>query len=249
MTVLKLITTAARTRHWPIGPFLFLSMASCTHVQLMNSTTHTASTVMDIQYQMVMDNLARMERSPAILPSQIRIKQGTIQVSDELGLYQLEASGALSGTFGGPRAERTVSEQWGADAISDPLAVKQLQDLYRAAMELPPLAAPNFLDVEKARMTGKGTANHGSGAASKDAAMRIDLRRDVPHGWFHVGTEGDVPGNARYVSHSGRTWIWAMPEDLAGLSRFTLLVLLITKLGPGENNGPEMGLMYTGGGR
>ncbi len=79
---------------------------------------------MEIQYQMVMDNLARMERYPATLPSQIRIKQGTVQVSDELGLYQLEASGAATGNFGGPRAERTVSEQWGADAICDLLAVK-----------------------------------------------------------------------------------------------------------------------------
>lgn len=106
------------------GSCLVLALASCTHVQLAASTSRAASTVMEIQYQMVMDNLARMERYPATLPSQIRIKQGTVQVSDELGLYQLEASGAATGNFGGPRAERTVSEQWGADAICDLLAVK-----------------------------------------------------------------------------------------------------------------------------
>ena len=35
----------------------------------------------------------------------------------------------------------------------------------------------------------------------------------------------------------------------AGLSRFTLLILFITKLGPGEDTGGSMGLMFTGGGK
>ncbi len=133
------------------GPLLLMALTGCTHVQLTASTVSTASTVMEIEYQMVMDNLARMERNPAALPSEIRIKQGTVQVSDELGLYQLQASGSPGGTFGGPRAERTVSEQWGADAISDPRAVKQLQDVYRAAMRLPPMPTPGFLVLDRAR--------------------------------------------------------------------------------------------------
>ncbi len=83
------------------GPLLLMALTGCTHVQLTASTVSTASTVMEIEYQMVMDNLARMERNPAALPSEIRIKQGTVQVSDELGLYQLQASGSPGGTFGG----------------------------------------------------------------------------------------------------------------------------------------------------
>lgn len=99
------------------------------------------------------------------LPSHIRIKQGTVQVSDELGLYQLEVSGTASGSFGGPRAERTISEQWGADAISDPLAVKQLQDVYRAALELSPVDDPSFLQAEQVRATSAGAAKPKAAAA------------------------------------------------------------------------------------
>ena len=238
----------------PAGAGLVLVLAGCTHVQLAASTSRAAGTVMEIQYQMVMDNLARMARYPATLPSQIRIKDGTVQVSDELGLYQLEVSGTASGTFGGPRAERTVSEQWGADAICDPLAVKQLQDVYRAAMRLPPFADPGFLDVEQARVglqgaSEQGSHKHRSGGAPSDAMSRVDLQHDVPSGWFHTGSSGEVPEDAVYVGHSGVSWVWVMPDEVADLSRFALLVLFITKLGPGQSANSGGGLMYTGGGK
>lgn len=79
--------------------------------------------------------------------------------------------------------------------------------------------------------------------------MRIDLRRDVPLGWFHAGSKGQVPRDAHYVGHSGDRWVWVAPDGLPGLSRFTLLILFVTKLGPGENTGGGMGLMFTGGGK
>ena len=231
------------------GITLLWLLAGCTHEQLATSTARTASTVMDIQYQMVVDNLAGMQRNPAALPAQIRIKQGTVQVSDEVGFYQLEVSGSASGTFGGPRAERTVSEQWGADAITDPLALQQLQDVYRAAMRLPPLEEPAFLHLQQVQAASKASTKPKSGQSPLDAMMKINLQRDVPLGWFKVGSEKQVPADARYVGHSGDSWAWVSPNGLPGLSRFTLLILFITKLGPGENTGAGMGLMYTGGGK
>jgi hypothetical protein len=224
-------------------------LAGCTHTQLAASTSHAAGTVMQIQYQMVMDNLARMERAPATLPSQIRIKQGTVQVSDELGFYDLEASGTATGQFGGPRAERTVSEQWGADAICDPLAVKQLQDVYRAAMGLPRFSDPGFLDVEQTRVSAQGKSKSGSGGTPSGAMSRVDLQRDVPSGWFHTGRRDQVPDDAVYVGHAGPGWVWVTPGGMGDLSRFTLLVLFITKLGPGQDANTGGGLMYTGGGK
>jgi hypothetical protein len=66
---------------------------------------------MEITYQMVMNNIARLAHDPAALPSQIRIRQGTVQVSDEWGIYRLSVSaGTDRGSFAGPRAQRTVSE-------------------------------------------------------------------------------------------------------------------------------------------
>lgn len=222
-----------------------IAIAGCTHAQLQASTVATASTVMDIHYQMVLDNLARMVRNPSALPSEIRIKQGTVQVSDEFGLYRLTFSGTASGSFGGPRADRTVSEQWGADAISDPRAIKKLQDLYRTAMRLPPLDDPAFLRQHERREK----ASKQSGNSDTGAQTTIDMTHDVPSGWFHVGVEGQVPDAARYVGHSGAVWVWVMPDDVGDLSRFTLAMLFITKLGPGENDNSGSGLMYTGAGR
>lgn len=230
------------------GLSLLVVLAGCTDQQLATSTSRAASTVMEIQYQMILDNLARMARYPATLPSQIRIKQGTVQISDELGLYQLQTSGSASGTFGGPRAERTVSEQWGADAICDPLAVKQLQDVYRASMQLAPFSDPSFLDIERARTSTQGKSGR-DGSAPGDSINKIDLQRDVPRGWFQTGSGGQVPADAAYVGHSGETWVWVMPDKLADLSRFALIVLFITKLGPGESTSNQGGLMYTGGGK
>ena len=231
------------------GVVLLWLLTGCTHEQLVISTAHTASTVMDIQYQMIMDNLARMERNSAALPAQIRIKQGTVQVSDEVGLYQLEVPGTASGSFGGPRAERTVSEQWGADAITDPLALKQLQDVYRTAMHFPPLEEPAFLHLQQVQAAAQASVKPKSDQDSSKAMMKINLQRDVPLGWFQVGSEKQVPADARYVGHSGDSWAWVSPNGLPGLSRFTLLILFITKLGPGDNTGAGMGLMYTGGGK
>ena len=226
-----------------------IAMAGCTHVQLQASTVKTAGTVMEIQYQMVMDNLARMVRNPSALPSLIRIKQGTVQVSDEWGLYRLTVSGDVSGSFGGPRAERTVSEQWGADAISDPRAIKKLQDLYRTAMQLRPLDDPGFLRQQQRQQGKAKQSSSGSDDSGESSQNAIDLTRDVPHGWFHAGVEGQVPDSARYVGHSGKVRVWVMPDDIGDLSRFTLAMLFVTKLGPGEDTNSGPGLMYTGGGR
>ena len=225
------------------------TVAGCTHAQLQASTVNTAGTVMEIQYQMVMDNLARMERNPSALPSQIRIKQGTVQVTDEWGLYRFTVSGDPTGQFGGPRADRTVSEQWGADAVSDPRAIKKLQDLYRTAMQLQPLDDPGFLRQQQKQQKAPKKSGKGSNIPGQDTQNAVDLEHDVPQAWFHVGVEGHVPDTARYVGHSGKTWVWVMPDDVGDLSRFTLAMLFITKLGPGENNDSGPGLMYTGGGR
>ena len=229
-----------------VSLLLILSLGACTNTQLASSTVRVAGTVMDIEYQMIMDNLARMQENPAALPSQIRIKQGTVQVSDEVGIYSLRFSGDISGTFGGPRAERTISEQWGADAITDPLALKQLQDVYRTTMGLPRMTGASFLEAER---QSSETKESSSGGKDKKAHMKIDLDRDVPREWFHVGTKDQVSPEAQWVSHSGRHWVWVTADGLSGFSRFTLLVLSIAKLGPGTSQPEATGLMYTGGGR
>ena len=227
-------------RRLTLAVALLVATAGCTNQQLVRSTVDTASTTMDIQYQMVLENLARLGQDPGALPSHIRIKDGTVQVSDDVGLYNLTVpTSPNGGELGGLRAQRTVAEQWGADAVNDPRAVKQLQDLYRTALGLPVEPDPPYLFPPPASRP----------SAEPTPATRLDLRRDVPTGFFHLGTEGDVPAAARFVGRHGDRFAWVMPADVPAFSRFTLAVLFITKLGPGEQGGPSGGLMVTTGGR
>ncbi len=123
----------------------------CTHRQLARSTADTAGTVVDIQYETVLNNLARMSACPDDLPSHIDLADGVVQVSDEASFGRAGGFDVLpiDGGFGldrfGPAAGRQISEQWGADATTDPQRLVDLQDLYRAALGLPPLPPPTAI--------------------------------------------------------------------------------------------------------
>ncbi|QDT14315.1 hypothetical protein [Alienimonas californiensis] len=107
--------------------------------------------MVDIQYETVLNNLARMHRNPCDLPSHIDLADGVVQISDEASFGRAGGFEALpvDGGFGisqfGPAAGRQVSEQWGADATTDPQRLVDLQDLYRAAMGLAPLPPPTAI--------------------------------------------------------------------------------------------------------
>jgi hypothetical protein len=123
-----------------------LACCGCTHRQLSRSVVHQASTVMTIEYQMVLDNIAMFSYNPGVLPSHIRINDGTVQVNDEGGMPELGVQwGGTPGFTRGIRAVRSVTEQWGAHPIVDPLVVKTLQDVYRQAVGLPPEPDPPLL--------------------------------------------------------------------------------------------------------
>lgn len=131
--------------------------AGCTHRQLTRSMVNQASTVMAIEYQMVLDNIAMFTYNPDVLPWAIRINDGTVQVNDEGGLAELGVQwGATPGVTRAGRVLRSITEQWGAHPVTDPLVVKTLQDLYRQAIGLPPLPDPPLLLqlAESAEATG-----------------------------------------------------------------------------------------------
>lgn len=239
----------------------------CTHKQLTRSTVLTTSTVMDIQFRIVLMNLARMSCEPGSLPSHIDLAEGVVQVNDRAGVGN---SGGLT-TFNGirlgieafgPDGQRQVTEQWGADATNDPQRLTELQDLYRVALGLPPLPPPNAITFLRQQQRergkdGKGGGGGNSGGASSPASsggggsvpsgggggsnggsrrVPIDiLLTDVPPpGWFHLGAKKDVPKGACYVGCHGDRYAWVMPDGVPALARFTVTVLAVVKLDPGE---------------
>ncbi len=129
----------------------------CTHRQLSRCMINQASTVMTIEYQMVLDNIAMFTYNPNVLPWAIRINDGTVQVNDEGGMAEFGVQwGATPGITRAARALRSVTEQWGAHPVTDPLVVKTLQDIYRQAVGFAPVPDPPLLTqlAASAEMTG-----------------------------------------------------------------------------------------------
>ena len=130
-----------------LGAALCLALSGCTHHQLARSAVLATGTIMDIQYNTVLTNLALLSCHPEALPSHIDLADGVVQVNDEAA-FGTSGGFTTTGTrFGieryGPSGRRQVSEQWGTDAVTDPQRLTGLQDLYRVALGLPPLPPPN----------------------------------------------------------------------------------------------------------
>lgn len=219
---------------------------------------HQASTVMDIEYQMVLDNIAMFECNPSALPWHVRIKDGVVQVNDQAGLEGLGVQWGTNSNFTrGPSAMRSVTEQWGADAVTNPRVVKKLQDVYREAIDLPPEPDPEFfryadqLRSKQPKSAKQPEADNSpeeipppESTASDDSQSSTQWPDfEVPSGWFHVGHKGDVPHNACYVGHYCDCYVWVTHHGEPGLSRFTLTVLAITS--SSAKTAAETGLTFT----
>ena len=97
-------------------------------------TVRHASTLSDIQYQQVLDNLAMFSCVPDSLAWHVRINGGLIQIADQV-------SGSFGANLGGPNVpapllggDTNVLHQWNVDPVieADDLALLQLA--YRKAL-------------------------------------------------------------------------------------------------------------------
>lgn len=250
-------------------------LTGCTHRQLTRSTVLTSTTVMDIQYRMVLTNLAMLSCHPEALPSHLDLADGVVQVNDAVGFGNSGGFTIIDGGFGieryGPDGQRQVTEQWGADATTHPERLVALQDLYRLALglqPLPPPAAIAYLRERRAEQSksnrtaqeqkiqqlggkessgGGGSTPSTGGSENGDKQIPIEiLMTDVPPvGWFGLGGKRDVPRNACYVGKFGDRYAWVMPEGMPSLSRFTVAVLCVIKVDPVASVDGRRGLAFT----
>jgi hypothetical protein len=241
-----------------------LLAAGCTHRQLARSTVNTASTVMDIEYQMVLDNLALFMTQPDSLPRHVKLRDGVVQITDEIGFrpdgLRVETGGLLRLEGILPRGTREINQQWDARAVVNPLQLKLLQDVYRQAVGVPPFPDPEFLvrareeQVRKAREDNNHRGDNDNGDEndnsiednsrenSQDEGRSPREEFNVPTGWFFVGRKADVPPHACYVGCYGDCYVWVTPAGMADLSYFTLVVLSASEFDPEELT-PARGLI------
>jgi hypothetical protein len=212
------------TMHQCLLGLAFVSMASgCkTHQVLAENFVRTTATVTDLNYRLVLTNVALFTGDPNTIPSFAVLNAGTVTVTDS---KTLNVSGAAAPTIafaqqaggtpflllaGGPTVERDLTENWSMVPITEPETLHRLRCAFQFLIAAP--RGPACESCEK-RLT----------AVFLDNPDPLDIL--IPRGWYHAGSKKDVPKTARYVGCYGDTYVWVTAEGMEGLARFTLTVL------------------------
>jgi hypothetical protein len=133
--------------------------AGCTGARLRQRTIGQGSTLPELQYQQVLDNLARFTEDPSALPWHVNLREGTTQITDS-------ASGGVAVDLGPPTdtlpqlfASRTVVAQWGVAPVIDPLQLRLLRIAYRRAHGSPEMPGPEVLDDLARELKNQAASN------------------------------------------------------------------------------------------
>lgn len=197
------------------------AVTGCTHVALRDDTVRTTNTLTDLQFQQVLDNVARFQSNPDTVPSFAVANSGTVSVLDVANAgvsptysptltFATQAGGALPilSLLFPFSAQRSVTENWSLTPITDADNLRRLRCAYRLLVMGE--AAPNYEFCRKQMkefFTGE------------EAAL-VDYY--PPRGWYGVGTKKDVPKCACYVGHHCDTYVWVTAEGMNDLATFAM---------------------------
>ena len=212
-------------------------------MSLRDNTVRTTSTLADLNYQQVLDNLARFHDNPAAMPSFAVVNAGTVNVADQqsfnanatyaptLTLGQQIGSGLpLLSLLFNPSGQRNVTENWSLAPVTDIDNLRRIRCAYQL------LVAGGTLDLHC--------------IPCQDLIKRFylgeqdDLDCVIPKGWYGVGCKKDVPECACYVGRCGKTYVWVNADGLDGLTRFTMTVI---DLATGKPHAPTKTVVRTFG--
>jgi hypothetical protein len=202
-----------------------LATSGCqTHLTLRDSTVCTAGTLTDLNYQMVLNNVALFVANPSSLPSVSVINAGTVTVGDQKA-FSASATYSPTLTFaqqgGGalpiltllfnPSAQRNVTENWSLAPVTDIDNLRRIRCVFQMLV----LDGGQTTDCESCLELLK--------RFYLGEADRMDCV--IPRGWFHAGCKKDVPKEACYVGRYCDTYVWVLPDGVEGLTRFTMTVI------------------------
>jgi hypothetical protein len=121
-------------------------LCGCMSQQLQLTARRTVNTLPDLQYQQIVDNLAKIASNPGFLPYLAVAGQGSVQVTDNgnstLGLNLVSKAfgpGTLSlGT------SRDVTGTWSLGTITSPEKIRNMQTVYLRALRESAAGNPAF---------------------------------------------------------------------------------------------------------
>ncbi len=135
-----------RLRIAAIGLALALAGSTgCTSVRLGQRTMRQASTLPDLQYQQVLDNLALFATNPSALPWHVNLREGTTQITDSASAGAAVDLGPPSNTLPQLFGSRTVVVQWGMAPVINATELRLIRLAYRRAVGLAEMPDPEFL--------------------------------------------------------------------------------------------------------
>ncbi len=128
-----------RAGEWlPLVVIGLLGLASgCMNQQLRFATARTTSTLPDLHYQQVMDNLALIAANPGFLPYLAVAGQGSIQVTNggNAAFPASLAPGLSAWWLPSLGASRNVTGTWNLGTITSPEKIREMQSVYQSAVQ------------------------------------------------------------------------------------------------------------------
>ncbi|MBX3413988.1 MAG: hypothetical protein KF708_14960 [Pirellulales bacterium] len=221
---------------------LTLAATGCrTHLSLRDNTLQTTATLADLNYQQVLDNLARFESNPAAMPSIAIVNAGTVNVADQKGFQgsatyaptlqaaqQMGAGLPILSLLFSPNTSRNITENWSLAPVTD---IDNLRRI-RCAFQLVVMQGGQISDCIPCRNLIERFY-----LGEQDRLECI-----LPLGWYGVGCQEEVPCDACYVGNCGDTFVWVTPDGMDGLSLFTMTVI---DLATGKPHAPTKNVVRT----
>jgi hypothetical protein len=210
-------------------------MGCRTHLALRRDTELTTSTLTDLQYLQVLDNVARFQNNPDTVPSFAVATAGTVSVLDTTGAgvsptysptltFFQQGGGALPilSLLFPLTVQRATTENWSLTPITDADNLRRLRCAYRLLVMGDETPNYEFCNRQMKEFF-----------AGEEADL-VDYF--PPRGWYGVGGKNDVPKSACYVGCHGCTYVWVTPEGMNGLALFTMAAL---DLATGKSRTPQ----------
>ncbi len=206
--------------------------SGCASTVLRERVNTQASTLPDLYYQQVLDNLAMSQANPARLPYFADPAVGRTGVHrTTIATYQLGWDFITGGAaaflgrylfdkqFAQVQGNQVLLGEWLPRSTDNPDKLLLMQYAYHKAIGLSVPEEEEFLHRYYYKTDG-----------TPRSSQRYE--HALHPGWFGVGGWKDVPRHACGVGHFGHTYVWVMPEHLHELSWFTLAILDIVTISP-----------------
>jgi hypothetical protein len=200
---------------------LILFCGCQTHANLCSNSAAVVTTLTDVNYRQILDNVALFTANPDAMPAVAVFNAGTVNVQDSRSAgisvfysptlpFSLQGGTDILNLTPGVHAQRQVTENWTMLPVTDSDNLRRLRCAFQyLVLGDQPTRCEHCRERLERFFVG-------------DAE---DLECLLPRNWYSTGTKKDVPRSACYVGRHCDTYVWVTPEGRDGLTRFTVSIL------------------------